>query len=108
MKYKRKKTGEWDMFMEIWNKTKEHYCEKCGCDLGKQPQAWMFSHIISKGRNPSLRLDPDNIELLCFREHQIYDMGTVEEIRKMNNSQRMKDYMEEHNYLRWYKIWGKD
>ena len=105
----RKPTGEWDMFVnEVWNKTKEHNCEKCGCDLGDTPEAYMFSHIVSKGRNPSLRLDPDNIELLCLKDHQLYEFGTTEEIRAMNNSQRMKDYLEKHNYLRWFKLFGDE
>lgn len=108
MKYKRKKTGEWEMFLEIWSKTKDHYCEKCNCDLGREPKPFIFSHIVQKSKKPELRLDPDNIELLCFNCHHEYEFGTIDKLKKMNHSQRMKDYLEKHNYLRWCKIFGED
>lgn len=109
MKYKkRKKTGEWDMFLEIWSKTKHHNCEKCNRDLGRVPAPIYFSHIVPKSKSNALRLDPNNIELLCGDCHSKYEFGTIDQIKSMNNSERMKEYLKEHNYLRWFKIWGEE
>lgn len=69
-----KKTGEAAMFNDIWNQ-RPHYCEHCNIHLGDSPRAHFFSHIKSKGAHPEARLDPDNIQLLCFVCHQVYDNG---------------------------------
>jgi len=74
MKYRRKKTGEAALFAEIWS-VRPHYCTHCGDWLGHEMRAWFFSHIKSKGAYPELRLEPDNIQLLCRRCHDRYDNG---------------------------------
>ena len=63
LKKEKKATGEKELFEEIWN-TREHRCESCGKEIW-EAQAECFSHIKPKGLYPELRLDPDNIELLC-------------------------------------------
>ena len=69
--YKRKNTWEKDLFLQIWNE-RQHICNKCGKNLPKM-RTWNFSHIKSKWSRPDLRLDPNNIELLCFACHFEYD-----------------------------------
>lgn len=64
----RKKTGEAALFFEIWI-DRPHYCQHCGHYLGEQPKAHFFHHIKSKGAHPALRLEPENIELVCMDCH---------------------------------------
>lgn len=68
----KKITGERDLFLEIWVE-RPHYCVKCGKHLGRDPRSFYFSHIKSKGSHPELRLDKNNIELLCRECHQKYE-----------------------------------
>lgn len=67
-----RKTGERDLFLEIWRE-RPHICINCKKSLGDEPRTYMFSHIKSKGSNSSGRLDKDNIELLCFDCHFAYE-----------------------------------
>lgn len=64
---RRKPTGERQVFEAIW-KSRPHVCEVCGAIL-REPRAHNFAHIIPKSRRPDLRLDPDNIRLLCLPCH---------------------------------------
>lgn len=67
-------TGEKGLFLKIWSQ-RPHYCVKCGKWLGDEPKAVFFSHIKSKGAHPELRLDPNNIELLCSDCHYRHEFG---------------------------------
>jgi len=67
-----KSSGERELFQQIWNE-RAHYCEHCGKFLGSEAKSFFFSHKISKGKENSLRLDSDNIQLLCFDCHFAYD-----------------------------------
>lgn len=69
----KKATGERQMFLQIWN-TRPHHCVNCGKYLGEEPRAGYFSHREAKGVNNSNRLNPDNIDLLCFDCHFARDM----------------------------------
>jgi len=62
-----KKPGEKEVFRKIWE-TRPHVCEDCGAFI-REAKAINFSHIIPKSRRPDLRLDPDNIRLLCAPCH---------------------------------------
>ena len=73
-RYKKKATGEREMFLEIWDE-REHICVHCGKNLGDEPKAHYFSHIKPKGLHPKLRLVKNNIELLCMECHRQYDFG---------------------------------
>lgn len=79
--YKRKPTGEKELFLRIWA-SRMHVCINCGVGLGKEPKVGYFSHIKSKGAYPELRLDETNIQLLCLPCHQAYDQGTKEQYNK--------------------------
>lgn len=48
MKYKRKSTGEKELFFEIWNE-RIHYCINCNEYLGNEAKSFHFSHIKPKG-----------------------------------------------------------
>lgn len=75
MKRKRKSTGERELFLEIWNE-RLHYCINCKINLGNEPRVHYFSHIKPKGKYPELRLDKNNIQLLCFDCHYAHDFQT--------------------------------
>jgi len=103
----RKKTGEWEMFMEIW-KERKHVCANCGKKLGNKPQPIFFSHILTKGRTPELRLNKDNIELLCPEHHMEWETGDLETKRNFTWSKTKKQIVREHNYLLYCKLFGDD
>ena len=84
MKRKRKPTGEANVFREIWNE-REHICSNCGLHLGNDARSFYFSHIKPKGKYPELRLDKNNIELLCYECHYARDFQTKE---KFENRRR--------------------
>lgn len=48
---------------EVWDK-REHRCEICHTHI-PEPLAVCFSHILSRGRYPSLAYKPNNIRLVC-------------------------------------------
>lgn len=66
---KGKKAGESqvDMFEEIWN-ARPHKCEVCSVPL-REPRAWNFSHVLSKGAYPSMKYVRKNIMLKCLSCH---------------------------------------
>jgi 5-methylcytosine-specific restriction endonuclease McrA len=82
----REPTGELAMFEEIW-KERWHHCVNCGSNLGDELNVVFFAHIKSKGAHPELRLEKDNIQLLCFTCHRLYDQGTKAQykLRSKNN-----------------------
>lgn len=79
-----KPTGERDLFLKIWSE-RPHYCINCKIYLGEDPVVNYFSHIKSKGANPELRLDPNNIELLCIECHHCYEFSGKEKFKARSN-----------------------
>lgn len=71
---KKSNTGELEMFKEIWEE-RPHICSNLNCrrDLGEDLNIQYFSHIRSKGAFPELRLDKNNIDLLCCQCHYVYE-----------------------------------
>lgn len=69
----RKATGEREVFLKIWTE-RPHRCVNCGKYLGEDPKSFMFSHREAKGVNNRNRLNPSNIDLLCFDCHFARDM----------------------------------
>lgn len=65
------------LFLEIW-KERPHKCVHCGKNLGEEPKAIYFSHIKSRGAHPELKMDKNNIELLCAECHYEWDFGDRE------------------------------
>lgn len=72
MKYKRKSTGEKELFFEIWNE-RIHICSNCKIHLGNEAKTFHFSHIKPKSTHPELRLNKNNIQLLCYDCHYAHD-----------------------------------
>lgn len=83
IRYQKKKTGEKELFLEIWAE-RPHVCVNCKSNLGKTPKTWFFSHIHPKSIYPALRLVKQNIQLLCFTCHRAYDQGTKEQYSKLS------------------------
>ena len=69
---RRTPTGEAQVFLRIWEE-RQHICINCQTHLGNEPRAHYFSHIKPKSTHSELRLNPDNIQLLCFDCHQAHD-----------------------------------
>lgn len=65
-KYVRKKTGEMEVFKEIWDE-RPHVSEVSGEPI--QFSVWCFSHVLGKQAYPSFRLRKDNIVLETKDEH---------------------------------------
>lgn len=72
--YRKKKTGERDMFLKIWE-SRPHICTNCEKPLGDEPKVHFFSHIKPKGKYPELRLKESNIKILCIECHRDLDFG---------------------------------
>lgn len=62
------------MFKKIWAK-RPHRCGVCDVHL-----PWfdvkLCAHLVGKGSHPNMRLEEDNIELLCFPHHYMLDHET--------------------------------
>lgn len=84
MKRKRKTTGEAKMFYEIWIE-RTHICANCNCALSDEAKTWNFSHIKPKSTHPELRLDKNNIQLLCYECHYAHDFQSKEKYEKRKN-----------------------
>jgi len=65
--YKRKPTGELDLFKEIWQE-RPHFCEECNQYIWEFSH-YNFHHIKTKASYPELRLIKNNIQLLCVNCH---------------------------------------
>lgn len=66
IQYRRKRTGEAEVFEEIWSAMEEKICFVCGRQIG-EPSASNFAHILPKALNkyPLFKLNPNNIKLFC-------------------------------------------
>lgn len=60
-------TGESELFKEIW-KERPNICVHCKRVLHKF-NIWYFAHIKPKSTHPKLRLDKNNIRILCVDCH---------------------------------------
>lgn len=87
VKQKVKPTGEREIFLEIWNE-RPHVCENCLEYLGSEAKAHFFAHLLSKKQHPELRLDKDNIVLLCFDCHYQLDHGTIDKFIELNKNKK--------------------
>jgi len=67
---KPKNTGQAAMFREIWEE-RVHECSHCREWLGNEINYSFFDHILTKKQRKDLRLEKDNIRLLCFDCHFI-------------------------------------
>jgi len=105
---KRKKTGEREVHLQLWEKKKIHFCQNCSKQLSHHPNPAYFSHIVPKSKESKLRLDPKNFKIICLPCHQIWEFGTLDKIREFKLTDEQKKYLKENNYLRYCKIYGDD
>ena len=70
---KKKKTGELDLFKEIW-KERPHFCEVSGKPI-HEFSVGLFSHVLSKGSYPGFRLYKKNIVLCLYSWHTQWEVG---------------------------------
>lgn len=63
----RRTTGEMDLFRRIAAE-RTHTCVRCGTPI-RELSPSNFHHTKTKGSRPDLRLDPDNIEIVCTPCH---------------------------------------
>lgn len=76
-----KATGELEFFREIWSE-REHVSEIDGKPLGDILNPMFFSHVLTKGAYPSFRLDKRNIFLKTPEQHQTWEFGDRNELKK--------------------------
>ena len=67
-------------YKELWSE-RFHHCEECGKDLGSKWERYMFSHILSKGSQPKLRHNKDNVNILCLECHQRWEFGNKKSMK---------------------------
>ena len=61
-----------EFFWEIWNE-RPHVSEVSGMRLGPEPLAHYFSHVLPKSTYPKGKFDKDNILLMTFTEHTLWE-----------------------------------
>jgi len=105
---KRKPTGELEFFKKIWQEKTKWFCQNCNKPLSKDLSVSYMSHIIPKSKEPKLRLDRNNIKVICAPCHSTWEFGTLDKIRNFNLTPEQKKYLKENNYLRYFKIFGDD
>ncbi len=67
------------LFLSVWQ-TRKHRCEICDKPLGKEPQSYMFDHLLEKSKYKFLEFEPDNIALVCLECHDKKTRGFVNAI----------------------------
>lgn len=78
-KHFRKPTGEGELFKQIWDELEpeQRVSFVTGFPLPDQHEmrSYYFSHVLSKGSRPDLRLVQKNIVLMTLKEHQLWETG---------------------------------
>lgn len=98
----KKATGEAELFKEIWNdlEVEERVSFVTGFSLPDQHEmrTYYFSHVLSKGSRPELRLVKENIVLMTLREHQQWEF----EKHKIKNDPQWKKVFDLAEKLKTY------
>lgn len=102
---KKEATGEGEMFDRL-NNSRPHVCEVCGRRL-KELIAHNFAHILSKGSYPSLRLDEEDVAILCWDFgqgcHEKWDTKAHSELKDLpewKNIFEREEKLKQKYYLR--------
>lgn len=64
----------------VWNNKPNYCCEECLTPLGSYSSKYI-SHIISRGANAFMRLDPRNTNILCPLHHVQWENGDRKSMR---------------------------
>jgi hypothetical protein len=62
-----------EFFLTIW-KERPHKSEISGDSLGQTALSIFFHHILSKGKVPQAKFDPENIVLVTLDEHSSVEL----------------------------------
>lgn len=81
-------------YEELWSE-RPHYCEECDKHLGETWAKYMFSHILSKGSQPKLRHNKDNINILCLECHQKWEFGDKKSMNIYPGNERMIELLKQ-------------
>lgn len=95
-RYKRKPSGEREVFLEIWNE-RPHYCQCCGRWLGTEPKPIFFSHILSKGAFPRFKLKKENIYLEDEQCHRDWETGSRNQDKFKTKNELYQQLKTEYN-----------
>lgn len=81
-RYVNKPTGEKEVFESIWNE-RPHLSQVNDEPLGDEANVCFFAHILPKGKNkyPEFKLNKQNIVLMSFDQHHLWDNGSRGELR---------------------------
>lgn len=71
MRGKRKVTKELAVFLEIWNE-RPHMSEISGRYI-REFSPYCFSHVLTKGSHPEMRLNKLNIVIVTPQEHRMWE-----------------------------------
>lgn len=88
--YKRKPTGELELMKSMWDNMKEHKSFISGTKINEF-NVRNFAHVLPKAQNryPKFKLHPDNIVLLTYEEHFLWDNGVREDLKKLPEWDKM-------------------
>ena len=104
--YKRKPTGELPVMKRIWASTKEHKSFISDEPI-KKFHVRNMAHVISKAKNkyPEFKLYVPNIRILTWKEHDQWDNGVREDLKKLPEWNKMFE-LEEKLKLEYQKTYG--
>lgn len=90
LSYKRKPTGELELMKSMWDNMKEHKSFISGTKINEF-NVRNFAHVLPKAQNryPKFKLHPDNIVLLTYEEHFLWDNGVREDLKKLPEWDKM-------------------
>lgn len=90
LSYKRKPTGELELFKIMWENMKEHKSFINGEPIYTF-NVRNFAHVLAKAKNkfPKFKLYEDCIKLLTFDQHDKWDNGSREDLRKLPEWDKM-------------------
>lgn len=88
--YKRKVTGEKILFQEIWDSMEKHECFISGESISEF-HIRNFAHVIPKGKNkyPLFKLKKENIVLVHYEAHYLWDNGLRSELKELPEWDKM-------------------
>ena len=88
--YKRKVTGEGELMRGMWDSMDEHKSFINGERI-HEFNVGNFAHVLPKAQNryPKFKLYEDNIKLLTFEQHFLWDKSSREDLRKLPEWDKM-------------------
>lgn len=90
LSYQRKPTGELKLMQQMWDNMKEHKSFINGEKI-ERFSVGNFAHVLAKAKNkyPKFKLYEENIKLLTYEQHNMWDNGLRSELRKLPEWNKM-------------------